>query len=97
MFPLGTVALLASCGGGAASPESLNDAAEMMCKCVEDKRAEADPDDMFASDDMHFSFCALDVAIKHSVDCSGDDFAEVLAEKCSDLSDLQKDYAKNAK
>jgi hypothetical protein len=94
IFVLGVAGFLTSCGGP--SQEELNSAADMMCECVEQKRAEADPDDLLASDDMHFAFCALDVAVEHGVNCGEDDFAKALGEKCPDLSELQKEYAKTA-
>jgi hypothetical protein len=95
LFVLGAVAaIMVSCGGP--SDEEMGKAAQMMCDCVEQKRAEADPEDMFATDDMHFAFCALDVAVEHGVNCGDDAFAKALDAKCSDLNELQKEYAKNA-
>lgn len=95
LFVLGAMtALLVSCGGP--GEEVYNAAAQDMCDCVEKKRAEADPENIFASDDMHFAFCALDVAVDHGVSASDEDFAKALDAKCSDLNELQKEYAKTA-
>ena len=96
LFVLGTLtALLFSCGGGPGE-ETYDTAAQAMCDCVETKRAESDPDDIFASDDMHFAFCALDIAIEHGVGASDEGFAKALNAKCPDLNELQKEYASNA-
>lgn len=95
LFVLGAAALvLASCGGP--SDEEMNKAAQSMCDCVEKKRAEADPDDLFATDDMHFAFCALDIAVDHGVNCADESFAKALDGKCPELNELQKEYAKTA-
>ena len=84
--------LLVACGGP--SQEVLDAAAQEMCDCVEQKRADADPENFLDTDDVFFAFCALDIAINHSVDCSSDEFGAALASKCADLSDLQKEYGK---
>lgn len=93
-FAAAMLGLMASCGGPGA--EVYDKAAQDMCDCVAQKRAESDPDDIFNTDDLHFAFCALDVAVDHSVSAADDDFAKALNAKCPDLNDLQKEYKKNA-
>jgi hypothetical protein len=84
--------LFVACGGP--SQETYDAAAQEMCDCVEQKRAEADPENFLDTDDVFFAFCALDIAINHSVDCSSDEFGAALSSKCADLTDLQKEYGK---
>jgi hypothetical protein len=93
-FAAALLGLMASCGGPGA--EVYDKAAQDMCDCVTKKRAEADPDDFLNTDDIHFAFCALDVAVDHGVSAADDDFAKSLNSKCADLNALQKEYKKNA-
>jgi hypothetical protein len=92
---LGALTLvMASCGGP--GTEVYDKAAQDMCDCVEKKRAEADPEDLLATDDIHFAFCALDIAVDHGVSAADDEFATSLNSKCPDLNALQKEYKKTS-
>jgi hypothetical protein len=84
---------LASCGGP--DKAAYADAADSICKCMEQKMAEqAAEQSEIAVDftDLNFALCALDVASK--VDPFTDDMGNAINEKCPQWKKAYETYKK---
>lgn len=82
-----------SCGGP--DQAAYSDAAESICKCMDDKTVQqAAEESEFSIDftDLNFAFCALDVATK--VDPFTDQMAAAIEEKCPQWKKAHEDYQK---
>jgi hypothetical protein len=91
---LGAAAFIfASCGGP--DKAAYADAAESICKCMDQKTAEQSAEESeFAIDftDLNFALCALDVATK--VDPFTDDMGAAINEKCPQWKKAHEAYQK---
>lgn len=86
--------MLTSCGGP--DKAAYNDAAESICKCMDEKTAQQATEEVseFSIDftDLNFALCALDVATK--VDPFTDDMGTAINEKCPQWKNAHEEYQK---
>jgi len=94
MILLGAAAFIfTSCGGP--DKAAYAEAADSICKCMDQKTAEeAANEDEFSIDftDLNFALCALDVASK--VDPFTDDMGAAINEKCPQWKKAHEEYQK---
>lgn len=96
ILTLGAAAFIfASCGGP--DKAAYAEAADTICKCMDDKAAQqAAEESEFSIDmtDLNFALCAFDIALSSKVDPFKDELGEAIAEKCPQWKKAHEEYQK---